>query len=285
MDIQKEQEQLLSLLGNDERKVNLVLNFRHKLTPSGFELYIAKFFEKFGWFKTISTGWFLDQCIDVKWVRLNAAWEKEYLIVQCKKWSAYETWENDVAKFLGKVTKYKQKYPNTYLVFSTTNKGNLRARRFCEDNNIVFTDYTDLPQMQETYSLFDFQKFIYSTTEYYNVREKIFPKHFVEILDKSTTDTKDVGSPWSKFLQEIFSQKTKTQVKTKKDLYSLLKEVRKDFAQKENLPLHCIFSNQILEDICKIRPRNMTQLKTIHGIKDRKAEKYGERILEIVGMC
>lgn len=48
MEIQKEKEQLLLLLENDEKKVNLVLNFRHKLTPDGFELYIAKFFEKFG---------------------------------------------------------------------------------------------------------------------------------------------------------------------------------------------------------------------------------------------
>lgn len=56
MDIQKEKEQLLLLLlDNDEQKVNIVLNFRHKLTSTGFELYIAKFFEKYGSFKTAST--------------------------------------------------------------------------------------------------------------------------------------------------------------------------------------------------------------------------------------
>ena len=277
MEIQKEKEQLLLLLENDEKKVNLVLNFRHKLTPDGFELYIAKFFEKFGWFKTLKTGWFSDQGIDVKWVRINNNWEREYLIVQCKKWSVYETGENDVAKFLGKVTKHKQTYPNTFLVFATTNRGNSRARRFCDDNNICFTDYTDLSQMQETYSLNDFQKYIYNTTEYYNIREKIFSKNIIEILDSKYSLQKDN-------LTEIFSQKIKVQVKTNKDLHFLLKEIRKDFAQKESLPLHCIFSNKILEEICKVRPRNMEELKTIHGIKERKAEKYGDKILEVVNI-
>lgn len=81
MDIQKEKEQLLLLLDNDEQKVNIVLNFRHKLTATGFELYIAKFFEKYGSFKTVSTWWFLDQCIDVKGVRLNSLNEKRSILL------------------------------------------------------------------------------------------------------------------------------------------------------------------------------------------------------------
>lgn len=121
--------------------------------------------------------------------------------------------------------------------------------------------------MQETYSLNDFQKYVYTTTEFYNIRERIFSKNIIEILDSKYSLQKDN-------LTEIFSQKAKIQVKTNKDIHALLKEIRKDFAQKEHLPLHCIFSNKTLEEICKVRPRNMEELKTIQGIKDKRADKY-----------
>ncbi len=138
--------------------------------------------------------------------------------------------------------------------------------------------------MQETYSLHDFQKFIYDTTEYYNVREKIFSKNVLEVLDKVYIEEKITTYNWNNFLKDIFSQKAKIQVKTNKDIYILLKEIRKSFAEEEHLPLHCIFSNKTLEEICKVRPRNMEELKTIQGIKDRRADKYGEKILEVINM-
>lgn len=142
----------------------------------------------------------------------------------------------------------------------------MRARKFCEEKKIIFTDCTDLITMQETYSLNEFCTTIFNENKYRP--EKIFPKETLKVLEeKYLTKSKET---------------VLIKIKSNKDLYSLLKEVRLNFAKKENLPAHCIFTNKTLEEICKKMPRTIASLKLIEGIKDGKSKKYGDEILSAI---
>ena len=66
------------------------------------------------------------------------------------------------------------------------------------------------------------------------------------------------------------------------DLYQKLKTWRKAQAEEEKLPAFCIFSNQVLENIVKKRPQIKEELLNIKGFGEKKFEKYGKQILEII---
>jgi len=66
------------------------------------------------------------------------------------------------------------------------------------------------------------------------------------------------------------------------ELLQRLKDWRNDMARKEGLPLYRIFQNKTLEDITEVVPINKGELLEIKGIKERKFEKYGQDILDLV---
>ena len=66
------------------------------------------------------------------------------------------------------------------------------------------------------------------------------------------------------------------------DLYQKLKTWRLNQAKEEKLPAFCILSNQVLESIVKTRPITKDDLLKIKGFGDKKFEKYGKQILEII---
>lgn len=66
------------------------------------------------------------------------------------------------------------------------------------------------------------------------------------------------------------------------DLYQKLKTWRKAQAEEEKLPPFYIFSNQVLEGIVKKRPQIKEELLNIKGFGEKKFEKYGKQILEII---
>ena len=67
------------------------------------------------------------------------------------------------------------------------------------------------------------------------------------------------------------------------ELLEKLKEWRNDMARKENLPLYRIFQNKTLEDIAMLKPKDKEELLAIKGIREKKFERYGLDILELVG--
>jgi hypothetical protein len=66
------------------------------------------------------------------------------------------------------------------------------------------------------------------------------------------------------------------------DLYQKLKTWRKNQADSEKLPAFCVFSNSVLQEIVKKRPKTIIDLGKIKGLGVKKIEKYGEDILKIV---
>lgn len=67
-----------------------------------------------------------------------------------------------------------------------------------------------------------------------------------------------------------------------KDIYNALKSWRKIKAIKEDIRPYIIFSDRTLIDISNIKPENKESLMNIRGMGEKKLQKYGEEILELI---
>lgn len=67
-----------------------------------------------------------------------------------------------------------------------------------------------------------------------------------------------------------------------KDIYNALKSWRKIKAIKENIRPYIIFSDRTLIDISNIKPYDTESLMNIRGMGEKKLQKYGDEILELI---
>ncbi|MGC9046832.1 MAG: exodeoxyribonuclease VII large subunit [Minisyncoccia bacterium] len=65
-------------------------------------------------------------------------------------------------------------------------------------------------------------------------------------------------------------------------LLELLKNKRKEIAQRENIEIYKVFSNATLEATAEAEPKNKNDLLKIKGWGKKKIEKYGDEILAII---
>jgi len=65
-------------------------------------------------------------------------------------------------------------------------------------------------------------------------------------------------------------------------LYKAIKKWRTNKSKEINLPTYWIFTNKVLSEIVKIKPRTKEELLNVKGIKEEKFKQFGEDILEIV---
>lgn len=65
-------------------------------------------------------------------------------------------------------------------------------------------------------------------------------------------------------------------------LFEVLREVRKEIAQREGVPPFVIFSDQTLKDMCAKMPQSDSELLTVKGIGEHKLVKYGSHFLQAV---
>lgn len=59
-----------------------------------------------------------------------------------------------------------------------------------------------------------------------------------------------------------------------------LREWRRVTAKEQGVPAYVILHDTTLEEICRVRPSSLAELKTVTGIGERKAELYGDEILQ-----
>ncbi len=60
-------------------------------------------------------------------------------------------------------------------------------------------------------------------------------------------------------------------------VFSKLRELRKQIAVSDGVPVYAVFSNQELADIAKLETIDEKSLKTIQGIGEGRIEKYGAK--------
>lgn len=66
-------------------------------------------------------------------------------------------------------------------------------------------------------------------------------------------------------------------------LFSMLKDLRKTIAKKNNLPPYVIFQDSSLEDMAIQYPITMEEMKNIAGVGSGKAIRYGKEFVELIG--
>lgn len=65
-------------------------------------------------------------------------------------------------------------------------------------------------------------------------------------------------------------------------LYSMLKELRKDFAKKHKLPPYVIFQDVSLEQMATMYPVNLQELQNVQGVGAGKAKRFGKEFCELI---
>lgn len=79
-------------------------------------------------------------------------------------------------------------------------------------------------------------------------------------------------------------QKSQTYQFTKKEqaIYELIRQLRLRLSQEEKTMPHWIFGNNTLNEIVQRKPGTIQQLLTISGIGQKKADWFGQEILDII---
>jgi ATP-dependent DNA helicase RecQ len=65
-------------------------------------------------------------------------------------------------------------------------------------------------------------------------------------------------------------------------LFQCLRRARKAIADNDGVPPYLVFSDKTLKAIVRNRPTSLTALLRVHGVGERKAERYGEIMLNII---
>lgn len=69
---------------------------------------------------------------------------------------------------------------------------------------------------------------------------------------------------------------------TENDLFTALKALRFQLAQKENVPAYIIFSNATLADMAAKEPKNRMEFLEVSGVGEVKANRYGKVFLDVI---
>jgi ATP-dependent DNA helicase RecQ len=61
-----------------------------------------------------------------------------------------------------------------------------------------------------------------------------------------------------------------------------LRSWRRELAKQRGMPPYVILHDATIDALCRQRPRDMAELLEVAGIGERKAERFGLRILELI---
>jgi len=65
-------------------------------------------------------------------------------------------------------------------------------------------------------------------------------------------------------------------------LFSKLRALRKEIAEKEGVPAYTLFTNEQLAALANTQPKSLTDLERIEGIGPARVLKYGEAFLKLL---
>ena len=65
-------------------------------------------------------------------------------------------------------------------------------------------------------------------------------------------------------------------------LFKILKDIRKKVAQKKNVPPFVVFQDPSLEEMATRYPLTIEEMKSIQGVSEGKARRYGKEFLEVI---
>jgi len=96
----------------------------------------------------------------------------------------------------------------------------------------------------------------------------------VRYLEGAVQEDKDKNKPGVDY-KEVLDEKTF-------GIFSQLRVIRKQVAEKNAVPVYSIFTNEELASIAKLEQISLDNMLKINGIGAKKLEKYGVQFMELV---
>ena len=92
----------------------------------------------------------------------------------------------------------------------------------------------------------------------------------------SSTDIQGTGRSQAKIdYKEVLEEKDF-------QVFAKLRAQRKEISEAEGVPLFAVFTNEQLAEMARKRPRDLGEFRTIAGIGEKKAGRYGARFLALI---
>ncbi|ATW45898.1 ATP-dependent DNA helicase RecQ [Glaesserella parasuis] len=91
-----------------------------------------------------------------------------------------------------------------------------------------------------------------------------------------------LASPRLSFSATTYVQKQQTSKRYDKDLFARLRFLRKQIADKENIPPYVVFNDATLQEMAEFMPTTADEMLSINGVGERKLERFGEAFLGLI---
>ncbi|MDG6453830.1 ATP-dependent DNA helicase RecQ [Glaesserella parasuis] len=91
-----------------------------------------------------------------------------------------------------------------------------------------------------------------------------------------------LASPRLSFSATTYMQKQQTSKRYDKDLFARLRFLRKQIADKENIPPYVVFNDATLQEMAEFMPTTADEMLSINGVGERKLERFGEAFLGLI---
>ena len=69
---------------------------------------------------------------------------------------------------------------------------------------------------------------------------------------------------------------------SEKELYEILRGVRREIAAKEQIPAYAVFTNHALAQMCVQLPFTMPELRSVYGVGEINSNRFGQPFLDAI---
>ncbi|WP_455483927.1 ATP-dependent DNA helicase RecQ [Haemophilus parahaemolyticus] len=91
----------------------------------------------------------------------------------------------------------------------------------------------------------------------------------------------ELAMPRLTFSASAYSQK-QASPRYDKDLFARLRFLRKQIADKENIPPYVVFNDATLEEMAQFTPTTKAEMLDINGVGERKLERFGDAFMNLI---
>lgn len=91
----------------------------------------------------------------------------------------------------------------------------------------------------------------------------------------------ELATPRFTFSASAYSQK-QASIRYDKDLFARLRFLRKQIADKENIPPYVVFNDATLEEMAQFTPTTKAEMLDINGVGERKLERFGDAFMNLI---
>lgn len=129
--------------------------------------------------------------------------------------------------------------------------------------------------------LIQYMKDVYNNSELIASSLSDTEKWAESFLNKNCINDADYLTKYDKYITSEKSDSNCSDIKNSA-LFDELKAYRLQMSRQENIKPYYIYNNEQLNDLINKKPKSLDEIKQISGFGEKKTEKYGEDIINII---